>query len=139
MKHTLRAFLALSLLAALCLLALVVAGWFALIVYLVVVRDVPARALFFPFLIGLVGLYVVLAVTRASSRLSRTAPLGLVLPEESQTRVWQRVRDLADRGRTRTKQDRIRHERACGALAGAGTLEASWLRTDLPGHVRTPL
>ena len=76
MKHTLRAFLALSLLAALCLLALVLAGWFALIVYLVVVRDVPARALFFPFLIGLVGLYVVLAVTRVSSRLSRTAPSG---------------------------------------------------------------
>ena len=95
MKHTLRAFLALSLLAALCLLALVVAGWFALIVYLVVARDVPARALFFPFLIGLVGLYVVLAVTRASARLSRTAPLGLVLPEESQARVWQRVRALA--------------------------------------------
>lgn len=95
MKHTLRAFLALSLLAALCLLALVVAGWFALIVYLVVVRHVPARALFFPFLIGLVGLYVVLAVTRVSSRLSRTAPLGLVLPEGSQARVWQRVRALA--------------------------------------------
>ena len=35
MKHTLRAFLALSLLAAFCLLALVVAGWFALIVYLI--------------------------------------------------------------------------------------------------------
>ena len=95
MKHTLRAFLALSLLAALCLLALVAAGWFALIVYLVGVRDVPARALFFPFLIGLVGLYVVLAVTRVSSRLSRTAPLGLVLPEERQARVWQRVRALA--------------------------------------------
>jgi len=95
MKHTLRAFLALSLLAALCLLALVVAGWFALIVYLVGVRDVPARALFFPILIGLVGLYVVLAVTRVSSRLARTAPLGLVLPDESQARVWQRVRALA--------------------------------------------
>ncbi len=95
MKHTLRAFLALGLLAVLCLLAVAVAGWFALIVYLVVVRDVAARALFFPLLVGLVGLYGVVAVLRASTRVARTVPLGLALPEESQGQLWQRVRALA--------------------------------------------
>ena len=95
MKHTLRALPALGLLAVLCLLAVAVAGWFALIVYLVVVRDTAARALFFPFLVGLVGLYVVLAVLRASARVARTAPLGLGLTEETQAQLWQRVRTLA--------------------------------------------
>ena len=96
MLHTLRALLALSLLAALCLLALAVAGWFALIVYLVVIADVAARALFFPLLVGLVGLYLVLAVHRVSARLTRTAPLGLALDEEGQGQLWHRVRALAE-------------------------------------------
>ncbi len=95
MKHTLRAYLALGLLAVLCLLAAAVAGWFALIVYLVVAGDVAARALFFPFLVGLVGLYVVVSVLRASALVARTAPLGLVLPEESQPQLWLRIRTLA--------------------------------------------
>jgi Zn-dependent protease with chaperone function len=96
MKHTLRAVLALGLLAGFHLLSLAVLAALAFLCYAFVALDTPVWLLVVPLLICFCAGYLVLVVQVASRRPGREAPAGILLTTEDQPELWSRVRAIAE-------------------------------------------
>ncbi|MEP6816321.1 MAG: M48 family metallopeptidase, partial [Marmoricola sp.] len=101
MKHTLRALLALGLLAGCYLLSLLVVAGLALVGYAFLRMGLVGGVLVLPFLLGLFVLYAVGTALLASTRAGREVPTGMLLTPDAQPELWSRVRALADEVGTR--------------------------------------